>query len=99
MKEFSNTPLSPCIGPARRPLEEQRFKEGITIKEGHQTRPSHGPAMSGKGKGKATLGPAPALPEVDTQSPPYMEALMADPTLFKEPLLKNPEQEVTTTWA
>ena len=53
------------------------------------------PVVSGKGKGKAALGATLALPEVDTPSPPCMEALMTDPTLFKEPLLKDPE-EVTT---
>ena len=69
------------------------------IKEGHDIRPPRDPAVSGKGKGKAALGPTPALPEVDISSSPLssMEALMANPTLFKEPLLKDPEEEVTTT--
>ena len=49
-----------------------------------------------KGKGKASLGHAPALPEVDTPSPLSMEALMADQTLFEEQILKDPEEEVTT---
>ena len=40
------------------------------IKEGRETRPPRNLAMSDKAKGKVTLGPAPALPEVDTQSPP-----------------------------
>ena len=55
--------------------------------------------MSGKGKRKAALGPALTLPEVDTPSLPPMEALMADPTLFKEPLLIDPKEEVTIALA
>ena len=52
-------------------------------------------AVSGKGKGKAALGTTLALFEVDTPSPPCMQALMTDPTLFEEPLLKDPEEVMT----
>ena len=65
------------------------------IKEGHEIRPLHALAVSGKGKGKAALGLTPTLPKGDIPSHLYMEGLMANPTLFKEPLLKDPEEEVT----
>ena len=65
------------------------------IKEGCETRPPCALAVSSKDKGKATLGLAPALPEVYTPSPLFMEVLMANPTLFEEPLLKDPKEEVT----
>ena len=67
LKKFSNTTLSPCIGPTRRFPKEQCYKSGITIKEGHETRPPRAPTVLGKGKRKATLGPA--QPKVDTPSP------------------------------
>ena len=69
LKEFSNTPSSPRIGSARGSSEEQFFKGGITIKEGRETRLPSAPTVSGKDKGKAALGLALALPEVDTSSP------------------------------
>ena len=48
----------------------------------------------GKGKGKATLvlEPSPLVEEV--ASPPSLEALMVDLTLFEELLLKDLEEEV-----
>ena len=51
----------------------------------------------GKGKGKAALGPTPSLLEVEIPSSSPMEALMGNLTLFKELLLKEPVEEVTTT--
>ena len=66
------------------------------IKEGLETRPPHALAMSSKVKGMAALEPTADLPEVDTPSPRFMEALMANPTMFKDPLLKDFEKEVTT---
>ena len=67
------------------------------IKEGHEIRLPRALVMSGKGKGKANLGPTPSLPEVDTQSPSSIEALMTDPTLFEELLLMDCKEEVTIT--
>ena len=39
LKKSSNTSLSPCTGSACGPLEEERCRRGITIKEGHEIRP------------------------------------------------------------
>ena len=90
-KDPSQHILPPHLGP-----EEQRPRGGITLKEGHAARLPLTQLVSskGKGKGKAALGSAPALLEVDPPSPPSMEALMADPYLFKEPLLQDPDKEV-----
>ena len=50
--------------------------------------------MSGKGKGKGTLGFAPTIPEVDPPSPHSMEALRADSLMFEEPLIQDLNKEV-----
>ena len=55
--------------------------------------------MLGKGKGKATPGSAASILEVVPPSPTYMEALMVDPHMFEEPLLKDPEGEVVSNLA
>ena len=47
-----------------------------------------------KGKGKATTSPELPPPVEEAVSPPSLEALMADLTMFEEPLLKDPEEEV-----
>ena len=52
---------------------------------------SKGPRGGGKGKGKATTSPELPLPMKEAVSPPSLEALMVDLTLFKELLLKDLE--------
>ena len=48
----------------------------------------------GKGKGKAIVVPKPFMSMEEALSPLSLEALIADSTLFEEPLLKDPEEEV-----
>ena len=79
--------------------EEQRTRGGITIREGHTARHPRTQPVSGKGKGKAMLGSAPDLPEVDPPSPPSIEAMMADFHPFEEPLLQDPDKEVVSDLA
>ena len=50
--------------------------------------------VSGKGKGKAHAAPKPPLPIVETMSPSSLKALLADSTLFEDPPLKDPKEEV-----
>ena len=72
---------------------------GIIIREGHAARPLSTWPMFGKGKGKAVLGFAPALPEVDSPSPHYMESLMPNSHLFEESLLQDLDKEVVSDLA
>ena len=52
-----------------------------------------------KGKGKATAVLEPSPPVEEVVSPLSLEALMEDSTLFEEPRLKDPEEEVITRLA
>ena len=62
--------------------------------EGHELRPPRVVLTGAKGKGKAaTSSELPSTVEKST-SLPSLKALMTDPSLFEESLLKDPDEEV-----
>ena len=62
--------------------------------EGHELRPPRVVLTEAKGKGKAaTSSELPSTVEKSI-SLPSLKALMTDPSLFEEPLLKDPDEEV-----
>ena len=51
--------------------------------------------VSGKGQGKVHAILEPLMPMVETLTPPSLEFLLVDLTLFKKPLLKDLEEVIT----
>ena len=55
------------------------------------------PPFSAKGKGKAVASSEPPPSVEKPTSPHFLEALMSDLSLFEEPLLKDPNEEVISS--
>ena len=78
-----------------------RPRAGIRISEGCETRLGRGDAAASKGKIKDVVSSnvvssGNTLSGEKPTSPPSLEALMSNLSLFDEPLLKDPDEEVLT---
>ena len=65
--------------------------------EGHDSRapsPPRGVLVDVKGKGKVMASSGAPSPMENPMSPPSLEALMSDSSLFEEPVFKEPDEEV-----
>ena len=62
--------------------------------EGREACPPRVVATVGEGKGKATVSFELSPFVEEATSSPSLKALMADLTMFEEPLLKDPNEEV-----
>ena len=78
-------------GPPLRP------RGGIKITEGCERWLPQDDAVGSQGKGKAVASSVTSLSREEPRSPPSLEALMSDLSLFEELLLKGSDEEVLSS--
>ena len=70
-----------------------RPRGGIRILEGHENQSQQSEVVGSKGKEKVGTRSRPPSPSEKPTSPPSLEAVMSDPSLFEELPLESPNKE------
>ena len=86
----TNAPPKDCHPPSHP-------RGGIRISKGHEARLTRGDAATSKGKGKVMASSRTTLSIEKPTSPLSLKVLMSDLSLFEQPLLKDPNEEVFTS--